>query len=75
MSVRSVPGAVKIFGVPAQFTDHGIRTAPSDKLTHKRTKWVAFLFEGTNVNVLSLLTKAVPGISDLAKKLYKEIRV
>ena len=71
--VRSVPGAVKIFGVPAQFTDQGIRTAPSDKLTHKRTKWVAFLFEGTNVNVLGLLNKAVPGISDLAKKLYKEI--
>jgi hypothetical protein len=71
--VRSVPGAVKIFGVPAQFTDQGILTAPSDKLTHKRSKWVAFLFEGTNVNVLGLLDKAVPGISDFAEKLYDEI--
>jgi len=71
--VRSLPGAVKIFGVPAQFTDQGIRTAPSDKLTHKRTKWVAFLFEDTNTNVLDLLNKAVPGISNLAKRLYKEI--
>ena len=73
VQARSSSGAMEIFGVPAQFTDCGIRTAPSDKLTHKRIKWVALLFEGTNVNVLGLLNKAVPGISDLAKKLYKEI--
>ena len=71
--VRSLPGDVKIFGVPAQFTDRGIRTAPSGKLSHKRTKWVAFMFEGTTTNVLGLLNEAVPGISNLAKKLYEEI--
>lgn len=71
--VRSLPGTVEVFGVPAQFSDQGIRTAPSDKLTHKRIRWVAFLFEGTNVNVLGLLSKAVPGISDLAKRLYRQI--
>lgn len=71
--IRSLPGAVKIFGVPAQFTDDGIQTAPSDSLKHQRTKWVAFLFKGSNINVLGLLNKAVPGITNLAKNLYKEI--
>ncbi len=71
--VRSLQGAVKIFGVPAQFTDQGIRTAPSDQLTHERTRWVAFLFEGTSTNVLTLLNTAVPIISNLGKRLYEEL--
>ncbi len=71
--VTSMPGAVKIFGVPAEFTSEGIKTAPSDKLTHKRTKWVAFTFEGTNVNVIAMLDKAVAGIRDFAYNLYTVI--
>jgi hypothetical protein len=71
--IRSLQGAVKIFGVPAQFTDQSIRTAPSDQLDHERTRWVAFLFEGTGTNVLDLLNTAVPGISDLGKSLYEEL--
>ncbi len=72
-NVRSLPGAIKIGGVPAQFTDKGIITAPSSELTHKRVKWVAFLFEDTNVNILGLLNKAVPGITQFATSLYMQI--
>ena len=73
VSITSMPGAVKIFGVPAQFTSEGIRTAPSDKLTHRRDKWVAFTFGGSNVNVIGMLDKAVTGITDFADKLYSLI--
>lgn len=71
--VTSMPGAAKIFGVPAQFTPEGIKTAPSDRLTHRREKWVAFKFEGSNVNVIGMLDKAVSGISDFAERLYSLI--
>jgi len=69
----SLPGAVKIFGVPAEFREDGIHTAPSDTLKHKRTRWVAFIFEGTNVNVINLLDKATAGIENLAEELYQRI--
>lgn len=71
--VTSQPGAVKIFGVPAQFTPEGIKTAPSN-LQHKRTIWVSFVFEGTNINVLNLLNNAVPGIETLITPIYKELK-
>jgi len=71
--ITSMPGAVKIFGLPAEFTSDGIRTAPSDKLAHKRTKWVAFTFEGSDVNVIGMLDKAVAGITDFANRVYKLI--
>lgn len=71
--VTSQPGAVRIFGVPAQFTPEGIRTAPS-KLQHRRTIWVSFVFEGTNINVLSLLTNAVPGVEALTTSIYEELK-
>ena len=71
--VTSMPGAAKIFGVPAQFTPEGIKTAPSNRLTHKREKWVAFKFEGSNVNVIGMLNKAVSAISDFAERLYSLI--
>lgn len=73
MRISSIPGVVKIFGVPAEFTNDGIRTAPSEKIKHKRTKWVAFFFEGSDVNVIGLLDKSVAGIMDLARRLYSEI--
>ncbi len=69
----SLPGTVEIFGVPAEFRQDGIHTAPSDALKHKRTKWVAFTFEGTNVNVINLVDKATAGIKNLAEELYQKI--
>jgi len=71
--VTSQPGAVRIFGVPAQFTPEGIRTAPSN-LQHRRTIWVSFIFEGTNINVLNLLTNAVPGVETLTTSIYGELK-
>lgn len=71
--VTSMPGAVQIFGVPAQFTREGIKTAPSDRLTHVREKWVAFTFEGSNVNVIGMLDKAVAGTAEFATRLYRLI--
>lgn len=71
--VTSQPRAVRIFGVPAQFTPEGIKTAPSN-LRHKRTVWVSFVFEGTSINALNLLKNAVPGVEALAKSIYKELR-
>jgi hypothetical protein len=73
IKVTSLPGAVKIFGVPAEFRKDGIHTASSDTLKHKRTIWIAFVFEGTNVNVINLLDKATVGIKNLAKELYQKI--
>jgi len=73
IKVTSMPGAVKIFGVPAEFREDGIHTAPSNVLKHKLTKWVAFIFEGTNVNVINLLDKATVGIKNLAEELYQKI--
>jgi len=70
----SQPGKeVKIFGVPAQFTSEGIKTAPSN-LKHERTIWVSFVFEGTNINVLNLLNSAVPGVEGLTASIYKELK-
>ena len=73
IKVTSLPGTVEIFGVPAEFRQDGIHTAPSDALKHKRTKWVAFTFEGTNVNVINLVDKATAGIKNLAEELYQKI--
>lgn len=73
VQVTSQPGAVKIFGVPAQFTPEGIKTAPSN-LRHRRTVWVSFVFEGTNVDVLNPLKDAVPGVEAIAKSIYRELR-
>lgn len=71
--ITSMPGAVEVFGVPAQFTDTGILTAPSDRIKHIRTKWTAFTFEGTQVNVIGLLEKAVTGVAEFAEQLYRQI--
>lgn len=73
VKITSMPGAIEIFGVPAEFTSEGIKTEPSDRLTHRHTKWVAFTFEGSNVNVIGMLDKAVAGITDFANQLYKLI--
>ncbi len=73
IKISSMPGAVKIFGVPAEFRSDGIITAPSDGLTHKRIKWVAFTFEGSDVNVIGMLDKAVVGIKNLTNQLYTKI--
>jgi hypothetical protein len=72
VQVTSQPGAVRIFGVSAQFTPEGIKTAPSN-LKHKRTVWVSFVFEGTSINVLALLKIAVPGVEALVTSIYKEL--
>ena len=69
VKVTSQPGAVKINGVPAQFTHEGIKTEPSH-LQHRRDVWVSFVFEGTNINVLNLLNNAVPGIEALVISIY-----
>jgi len=73
IQVISQPGAVKIFGVPAQFTPEGIKTAPSN-LRHRRTVWVSFVFEGTSINVLNLLNNTVPSVEALTKSIYQELR-
>ncbi len=73
MKITSMPGAVKVFGVPAQFTGEGILTAPSSRIKHTRTKWVAFTFEGTEVNVIGLLEKAVTGVTAFSGRLYRQI--
>lgn len=72
VQVTSQPGAVSIFGVPAQFTPEGIKTAPSN-LRHKRTIWVSFVFEGTTINVMNLLNSAVPNVKALANSIYEEL--
>ncbi|MBN2548376.1 MAG: hypothetical protein JXB15_04405 [Anaerolineales bacterium] len=71
--VISSPGAVKIFGVPAEFREDGIYTAPSDELKHKHIKWVSFIFADTNMNVINMLDKAVVNIKQLAETLYQMI--
>jgi hypothetical protein len=73
VKVVSAPGAVKIFGVPAEFRQDGIWTPPSSELKHIRTTWVAFTFAGTHVNVIDLLNIAIAGIIKFADELYKLI--
>lgn len=73
MKVVSMPGAVKTFGVPAEFRQDGIYTAPSLDLKHIHTTWVGFTFAGTDVNVIGLLNKAVAGIRQFADSLHKMI--
>lgn len=73
IKITSMPGAVKIFGIPAEFREDGIHTAPSNALKHKHIKWVAFTFEGTNTNVINLLDKATVGIKNLAVAIYQKI--
>ena len=72
-SVTSKPGAVKIIGVPAQFTGDAIETDPRGGLDHVITRWVSFIFEGTNINVLGLLNKSVTAIQTFVDELYKNI--
>lgn len=71
ISVTSMPGAVKIMGVPADFRGDHIATHPAGNLKHVKTTWVAFMFEGTTVNILGLLDKSVPGIKAFSEDLYK----
>jgi hypothetical protein len=73
VSVISTPGAVKLFGVPAQFSPGGIQTAPSASLTHRRTIWVGFTFSGTGIDTLALLDKAARQIPVLSEALYRLI--
>jgi len=69
VKVTSQPGAVKIDGVPTQFTHEGIKTEQSH-LQHRKDVWVSFVFEGTNINVLNLLNNTVPGIEALVISIY-----
>ena len=71
--VVSKPGAIKIFGVPAEFREDGIYTAPSPDLQHIRTIWVGFTFAGTHVNIIGLLNKAVTGVKEFSDELHKLI--
>jgi len=73
VEVVSRPGAVKIFGIPAEFRQDGIHTAPSPGLKHIRTTWVGFTFAGTDVNVIGLLNKAVAGVRQFSDSLSKLI--
>jgi hypothetical protein len=73
IKVISKPGAVKIFGVQAEFRENGIYTLPSKELKHIRTTWVAFTFAGTDTNVIDLLNKAVIGVKKFADDLHKSI--
>lgn len=73
VKITTKPGAVKIFDVSAQFTDKGIKTAPSECLQHERHKWIEFVFEGTSVNVIGLIDFALPGIATFSKNLYQLI--
>ena len=72
-SVTSKPGAVKIFGVPAQFMEDAIATDARGGLEHVITRWVSFVFEGTNINVVDLLNKSVANIPEFAHELYTNI--
>ncbi|MBW8041199.1 MAG: hypothetical protein FVQ85_14515 [Planctomycetes bacterium] len=72
-SVTSKPGAVKTFGVPAQFMGDAIASDPRGGLDHVITRWVSFMFEGTNINVLGLLNKSVATIQEFVDELYKNI--
>lgn len=72
-SVTSKPGAIKIFGVPAQFMGDAITTDPCGGLEHVITRWVSFTFEGTGVHVLDLLNKSVAAIRSFRDELYKHI--
>jgi hypothetical protein len=73
VKITSQLGTVKIFGVPAEFTSNDIKTVPSDKLKHEHIRWVAFTFEGLDVNVIGMLEKAVTGIMNLANQLYTKL--
>lgn len=70
VSITSMPSAVRIMGVPAEFRGDHIATHPAGGLKHEITRWVAFNFEGTSVNILGLFEKSVPGIRDFSEKLY-----
>ena len=73
IKITSLPGAVKVFGISADFREDGIHTTSSDTRKHKRTKWIAFTFEGTNVNVINLLDKSTTGIKNFAEGLFQKI--
>ena len=72
-SVTSKPGAIKVFGVPAQFMGDTIASDPRGGLEHLITRWVSFMFEGTNINVLGLLNKSVATIQEFVDELYKNL--
>ncbi|RPJ57490.1 MAG: hypothetical protein EHM12_09100 [Dehalococcoidia bacterium] len=71
ISVTSMPGAVTIMGVPADFRGDHIATHPAGNLKHEIITWVAFIFEGTAINILGLLDKSVPGIKAFSVSLYR----
>lgn len=73
IQVISKPGAVELFGVPAQFLGDTIATDPKGGLQHTITRWTAFCFEGTTINVLELLDKAIGGIQKFKDDLYGQI--
>lgn len=61
---------VSFGGVPIKFTNQGIiPLAPG--LETEITKWVSFLFEGTEVNVLGLCKKTVEGGSRIIEKIFE----
>lgn len=61
---------VSLGGVPVKFTNQGIvPLAPG--LDTEITKWVSFLFEGTEVNVLWLCKKAVEDGSKIIEKILE----
>jgi len=73
ISVTSTPGAVKIMGVPTDFRGDHIATHPAGNLKHQIKTWVAFKFDGTDINIIALLNKAVPGINGFSDSLFQEI--
>jgi len=61
---------VSIGGVPVKFTNQGI-VPLSQGLKTEITKWVSFLFEGSDVNVLWLCKKLVEDGEKIIKKVFE----
>jgi hypothetical protein len=60
---------VFIGGVPVQFTNQGIMPL-SPGLKTEITRWISFLFENTEINVLWLCKKAVNDGSKIIEKVF-----
>jgi hypothetical protein len=72
-AIKAPPGAIRIGNEPIIFNEETGIPIPTPGLDVKITKWVGFLFTGTNIEVLPLLETTTKELGRLSEEIYSNL--
>ena len=74
-SIKGPPGSIKMGGIPINFDTKTGLPLEVDGLKRTIIKWVSFVFEGTNINVLNLIKTSLGEIQKFTERIYEILKV